>query len=260
MNKPAISIQDICFAYDNHVIYQSFTLDIEENDISFIMGLNGCGKTTLLKIICAFLKVQSGEILVRGRKLYDYDNKFLARTIAYVPQIANMNSDFLVKDYLALGRTPYMGIIGNLRKDDYDIVESFAQDLGIMDILNNEFNQLSGGQKQIVSICRALVQESPIIILDEPMSALDMGKQAEFLSLLLKLKSEGKTIVLTSHNPNHAFAIEESSSVCFIHDGSILALGKPRQVLTPDNMLRVFGDKVSFDENKRYINFNVRNC
>ena len=257
MTKKSIQIRDVSFAYDEHKIYEGFSVDIENNDIFFFMGINGCGKTTLLKLVNALLTPQSGDIFVNGKRIKKYDSKSLARVMAYVPQIIHLNSDFLVKDYLALGRTPYKNFYSSLSLDDYKIVEKYSKELGIENLLDTDFNSLSGGQKQNVAICRALVQETSIIVLDEPMSALDMGKQADFLALILRLQAAGKTIVLTSHNPNHVLAIKDKCRVCLLDDGKILGLGRYQDVLSEANIDRIYGDKVVVDKDNKVIMFNV---
>lgn len=248
MTKNVVTLQNIGFAYDKTPIYEDFTLEIPENDIFFLMGVNGCGKTTLLKIITSFLKVTNGEVRIDGKSVDTYDSKSLAKRIAYVPQIISLNSDFLVKDYLALGRTPYKGLYASINDDDFRLVEQYATSLGIEDLLDVSFNSLSGGQKQVVAIGRALVQETPIIIMDEPMSALDLGRQAEFLSMLLKLKTKGKTIILTSHNPNHALAIKSECSVCFLRAGKVVGIGKCEDILTSDIINKIYGDRIVLDQ------------
>lgn len=257
MTKNVISIRNICFAYDKIPIYNNFSLDIDEGDIFFIMGINGCGKTTLLKIIGSFLKIDSGKIQIDGRSLESFDSKSLAKVVAYVPQTVSLNSEFLVMDYLSLGRTPYKDLYASINAADYKIIEHYASTLGIEELLDISFNSLSGGQKQLVAIGRALVQETPIIILDEPMSSLDLGRQADFLSLIIRLKKEGKTIILTSHNPDHALAIKESCKICLLHKGTIVSLGDYKTVFTPENIRMVFGDKIFVDTENGSFSFNI---
>lgn len=257
MSNTAISVQNISFAYDKNKIYNGFSLDIPENSIFFIMGINGSGKTTLLKTICSFLTVDSGTIEIQGKNQFEYDSKALSKIIAYVPQTISLSSDFTVKDYLVLGRTPYKGFCSAMNDDDYGIVEKYTKKLGLLGFLEKGFNTLSGGQKQIVAICRAMIQETPIIIMDEPMSALDLGRQADFLALIMDLKSAGKTIVLTSHNPNHALALGNNCSVCFIHEKKIIGAGPCSDVLSQNNIRTIFGEKVIFDKKTKSVCFNI---
>lgn len=253
----AVSVKNIDFSYDTKKIYEHLSVDFPKDRISFIMGENGSGKTTLLKIVCNFLQPKDGEINILGKNIKEYDARGLAKVIAYVPQIINLNNDFLVKDYLVLGRSPYISFGGNPSESDYTKVEKYAQLFAIDDLLNTNFNTLSGGQKQIAAIVRAMVQETPIIILDEPMSALDMGKQAEFLSMILKLQKEGKTIILTSHNINHALAIRDNCEICLIHEQKMIGFGSCSEVLSEDNILAIYGDNVELDQNGN-INFRIK--
>lgn len=257
INESAISVNNISFSYEKKRIYDDLSVDFPLNKISFLMGVNGCGKTTLLKIICNFLIVEHGDIRVLGKSLSEYNSKSLSRAIAYVPQIINLNNDFLVKDYLAMGRSPYLEFGSSPSKEDFLKVEEYAKVFDILDLLDTNFSSLSGGQKQIVAITRAMIQETPIIIMDEPMSALDMGKQADLLSLLLEMQKKGKTIMLTSHNPNHALAIKDFCNVCLIHNHNILGQGECSSVLTKENVSIMFGNKVSLDENNSNLKFTL---
>lgn len=252
----AIEIDKIDFSYEHHSIYKDLTFSIPENQITYIMGNNGCGKTTLLNIITGFLLPSSGTIRVLGHDIRDLSSKELAKRIAYVPQMIRQNIDFCVKDYLAFGRSPYLKFGCGPTDKDYAVVEKYALSMGISEYLGLNFNQLSGGQKQLVSITRALIQETPIVILDEPMSALDIGKQAEFLCTLQRLKNDlGKTIVLTSHNPNHA--LQNECNICLIHERKILRYGKNTEVLNEYNIQQVYGTKVKLEKDKGNVVFNI---
>lgn len=218
------------------------------------MGNNGCGKTTLLNLIVGLLLPDSGTIRVLGKDVASLNAKELAKRIAYVPQAIKQNIDFCAKDYLALGRAPYLKFGYSPSDKDYTIVEKYALQMGLTEYLSRNFNQLSGGQKQLVGITRALIQETPIIVMDEPMSALDVGKQAEFLCTIQTLKNDfGKTIVLTSHNPNHA--LQNECNVCLIHERKILQYGKNTEVLNAENIRKVYGSKVKLEEDKHFVMF-----
>lgn len=252
----AIELNNIYFSYEHQSIFKNFTLSIYENNITYIMGNNGCGKTTLLNIINGLLIPKTGVISVFGINIRKLNSKELAKRVAYVPQTIRQNIDFCVKDYLALGRLPYLKFGFDPSNDDYAIVEQYASKMGVLEYLNLNFNQLSGGQKQLVTITRALIQETPIIILDEPMSALDIGKQADFLCTIQKLKNDlGKTLILTSHNPNHA--LQSDCNVCLIYERKILQYGKNTEVLNKENIQKVYGSKVKFELNTRNVVFNI---
>ena len=238
MNK-YIFIDHVNCSYGKKQVLSDIVMEIEKEDIIFLMGNNGSGKTTLLKCLLNQLSFQKGSILFEGRQGSSLSRAEFAKMISYVPQNINVTCDLQVKDYLVLGRNPYIQF-GNPSEDDYEKVKEYALQTGISDILTQSFYSLSGGQKQWVTITRALIQETPILIMDEPMAALDLGKQAELLVLLKRLREEfGKTVILTSHNPNHCFCID--SKVCLLHNKHILAFGNSEEVFTQEHLYTVYG-------------------
>lgn len=250
----SVIINNLSCSYGKHSVLNNVSFEVKKNDLLFVMGNNGCGKTTLLKCILNSVSSFSGTIRIDDNIIKNISQKQFSKIVSYVPQNININCSYKVKDYLVLGRNPYI-VMGNPKKKDFDIVEKYAIETGITDILNHDFHTLSGGQKQWVAITRALVQETPIIIMDEPMSALDLGKQAELLELLFQLKKKGKTIILTTHNPVHSLSIE--SNVCLIHNNHILKYGKAKEVLTRENINLVYGNKVKINQELGHISFKV---
>lgn len=251
MNKSAIHIENICFAYETEMILKHMSLDIAPNRICFVMGNNGSGKTTLLKNILGFLFPQKGIIQIAGKNVSDIDSKAMSRLISYVPQAIHLNTDFSVIDYVSLGRTPHMGILTQLTDEDFQIIEKISMLLGVDEMYETPFNKLSGGQKQIVAIARSLVQDTPIIVMDEPMSALDIGKQVELLKVLHGLAENGKTIILTTHNPNHAVVLDSDS--CFIKQGEIFAFGRSSDIIQDTLLREIYGDNITLDHGKKGI-------
>lgn len=173
----------------------------------------------------------------------------MSRLVSYVPQAIHLNTDFSVIDYVSLGRTPHIGLLSRLSVADYQIIERISLLLGIDGIYKIPFNKLSGGQKQMAAVARSLVQDTPVIIMDEPMSALDIGKQVELLKILRSFAEGGKTIILTTHNPNHALALESNS--CFLKQGEIVAFGRSSEVIQ-DNLIReIYGSNISIDHGEK---------
>lgn len=249
MSKIAVHIDDICFAYESEMILKHISMDISSNRICFVMGNNGSGKTTLLKNVMGFLSPQSGSVEIAGKNAYGLDRQTMSRLVSYVSQAIHINTDFSVMDYLSMGRNPYIGVLNSLQDEDYQIIERIAILLGIETIYEIPLNKLSGGQKQLVAVARSLIQDTPIIILDEPMSALDIGKQVDLLKVLYDLSKEGKCIVLTTHNPNHALSVESDS--CFLKDGKIVAYGKSREIIDDSLLHSVYGNNISLDHGEK---------
>ena len=248
MNNIALHIEGVCFSYESKEVLKHVSADIEQGHICFIMGNNGSGKTTLLKNVMGFLLPKSGEIHIEDNVVGLLDRKSISKMVSYVPQAININTDFSVYEYLSLGRTPYLGIQGKLSGEDFDIIEKYANRLGVASFYERSINKLSGGQKQMVAIAKSLIQETPLVIMDEPMSALDIGKQVELLVVLRELTKEGRTIVLTTHNPNHAISIE--SDACFLKDGTVVAFGRSKEIIQDILLEEVFGKGISLEHGK----------
>lgn len=256
MNNYAVRLEDVCFAYESEMILKHIDAGIEANRITFVMGNNGSGKTTLLKSILGFLNPQSGRILINGASVSSIEKRSLSKLISYVPQAIHLNTDFSVIDYLALGRTPHVGLLAELNEEDYRIIEKYVVRLGIEKILGTPFNKLSGGQKQIVAIARNLIQDTPLIVLDEPMSALDIGKQVDLLVVFQELLQEGKTVILTTHNPNHALTTE--SNAWFLSSGELVYYGRSKEIISEELLQKTYGDNIALDhgEKQDFVVFN----
>jgi len=249
MIEQIIHIEDICFAYESEMILKHLSMEIVSGSICFIMGNNGSGKTTLLKNILGFLAPQQGIIEIAGKKVSEIDKPTMSRLVSYVPQAIHLTTDFSVIDYISLGRTPHIGMLNKLTDEDYQIIESVSSLLGVDEIYDVPFNKLSGGQKQMVAVARSLVQDTPVIIMDEPMSALDIGKQVELLQVLRSLAENGKTIILTTHNPNHALVLESNS--CFLKRGEIIAFGRSADIIQDELLHEIYGRYIALDHGEK---------
>ncbi len=244
MSNSAVCLDGVCFSYEKNMVLKKLSAEIAEKRICFIMGNNGSGKTTLLKNIMGFLSPQSGKILINGNDIKNLDYRSMSKLVSYVPQVIRLNADFKVMDYLALGRTPYGGLLNRLADSDYEVIERYALRFGI-DCLDIEFNKLSGGQKQMIAIVRSLIQDTPIIIMDEPLSALDIGKQVDILKAFRDLTNEGKTIIMTTHNPNHALSVD--SDACFLDNGQIVAYGNSGEIMNETILQKIYGSNIVLD-------------
>lgn len=249
-----IQIANLNYAYSKRMVLSGVSLEIPAGALLFVMGNNGSGKTTLIKCLLDNRKTAPGTISYQGEDFSHISLTRLARLVSYVPQNISPSCDYKVKDYLVLGRNPYIAF-GGPQKQDYELAALYAERTGIGQLLETPFQTLSGGQRQWVVITRALVQETPVILMDEPMSALDMGKQAELLCLLRDLRErDGKTVILTSHNPNHCIALD--CQVCLLHRKKVYAHGSPREVLSPETVSEIYGEQIEVQENG-YIGFRL---
>ena len=216
-----------------------------------MIGLNGSGKTTLIKTIAGLLENYQGEVYIGDKNLKELSIKERAKRMAYVSQRSNSVDDFPVLDYLLFGTVSKMNFYQSPKEEDKKKVLDCAEEFGITHLLDKKLGEISGGERQIVSICGAIVQDTDLIILDEPTSALDIKNQNKVLSLIKKIaKEQGKTFILSSHNPNHALYLE--SNVVLLKDGRILKEGQASEIITTDILKNIYGDNIEYSKNLPY--------
>lgn len=243
-----IRIKDIEVSYRKNKVLDRLNIDFILGEFTFILGPNGAGKSTLLKTINGILKVDAGEIIIQNIPVNEWDEKRLAQQIAFIPQEFHMQFDYTVFEFLLMARYPWLNFWGNYQDKDYLIVEKCLKQLGLFGFKDRFFNQLSGGEKQRVLICRALVQETPYILMDESLSFLDINHQIEILQLLKKINDEeNKTIIMISHNLN--LSAEFADRIIFLKNGKIEASGTVKDIYTKAVLVKVFDVELSLIEN-----------
>ncbi len=234
-----IEIKDLSFAYDKQPILQNLFLDIQSETINVLLGLNGSGKTTLIKLIVGILQTKQGQIIINGNDIAKLSPIELSKSISYVPQQISNDNDFLVLDYLTFGRMNSIKFYSSPKKDDYEKATTIANELGIEQLLNKKMNELSGGQRQLAVIARAVVQDSEIIVMDEPTSSIDYKYLDKVIRYLKYLQHQGKTIILSCHNPSIPLLL--NSNVIILEQGNLKIQGVARNILTIELLKDVYG-------------------
>lgn len=247
-----IDVKNLKFGYSKErLVLDDISLTCKSSSINILLGLNGSGKTTLIKLIAGLYEPFSGEILLEDKNLKDISIKARSKILAYVAQSSNLISDFLVKDYLLFGTVNKMNFYQSPKQKDIEKVEENAERFGIQNFLNKKLGELSGGERQIVSICAAVIQDTKIIVLDEPTSALDIRNQHKILKILKEISiKDNKTVVLSSHNPNHALYL--NSNVFLIKDGKILNNGTAENIITVQKLKEIYGDNICLSKELGY--------
>lgn len=252
-----IDVKNLKFGYiKNQIVLDGVDLSCDTGSINIILGLNGSGKTTLIKLLAGLYEPFSGEILINERNLKSISIRERSKLVAYVAQSSNLIDDFTVKDYLLFGRVNKMNFYQSPKQADIENIESYAEKFGITQFLPKKLGELSGGERQIVSICAAIIQDTSIIILDEPTSALDIKNQHKVLKLLKEISiNENKSVILSSHNPNHALYL--NSNVFLMKEGKIINSGTADTIIDIDNLKPICGDNIclSTDQTFREISF-----
>lgn len=241
-------VNKIHFSYTDQPLLQDISFVIKPTEKVGIIGPNGSGKSTLIKILAGLLSPSSGQIEIGGEMISDLTRKVLAKKMAYVPQSVDIKFDFSVYDVVAMGRFPYSENLIRHDKFSEQVVLDAIEKMGLKSLVNRNFSELSGGEKQRTVIGSALAQQSDLLVLDEPTSALDFKHQQEIFTLLSHLcKKEQKTVLVVTHDIN--LAAQFCDKLILIHKGKIVGIGKPQEVLKFNVIQEVYGVKVFIDIN-----------
>jgi len=234
-----MDVKDLSFSYRERPVLQEINLSIKKGEIIGILGPNGCGKTTLLKLLNRNLRPDSGKVLMNDTDLEEISKREIARHIAVVPQSNEIRFAFSVRDIVMMGRMPFVGQFQGESSEDERIVAEAMKKTNITEFAGRLINTMSGGERQRVIIARAIAQRPEIVLLDEPNLHLDICYQFEVLDLMKKLSDEEDlTVVIVSHDL--PMVVKYCDRIVLIHDHKIFALGTPEEVLTRENMRIVF--------------------
>ena len=250
MKDNILKISDLSFSYgiNKKNVLNNIFVEFETNTVTAILGSNGSGKSTLLDCIMGFNKNYTGKILLFDKNIREYRLKDLSKVITYLPQQIDKLIEFKVLDFLLFGRSPYLQISSEPQKNDYEKVFMYAEVTGTKDLLNKNFSHLSGGERQLVRITRSLIQETDIILLDEPTASLDFGNQYKVLELLKLLGEEGKTIIFTIHNPNQL--IEYNYNTVVLNNSKVIEQGEAERVINNDIIKIIYGNNFEVKNGK----------
>jgi ABC-type cobalamin/Fe3+-siderophores transport system ATPase subunit len=233
-----LRLSDVHFKYQDHSVLRQASFDIEEGSCSALIGTNGVGKTTLLRIAAGTLRPVSGSVLLRGRRMETIPLKEIARTIALVPQQLELPFEFTVQQVVEQGRTPYIGMLRGPGRDDREAVDRALALTDLSSLRHRIFNELSGGERQRVKIALGLAQQPRLLLLDEPTQNLDIGRQVELIDLLHFLRDEGITILASMHDLH--LVDKNFSTVLLLSPGEPLIIGSPEQLLKPSVLEHAF--------------------
>lgn len=242
-----VKLENISCGYGSKKVIHGVSFGVNKGEIISLLGANGSGKSTLLKAIVGLIEY-SGKIEIANKQASKLSTIDRAKLIAYVPQSTLIPFDFNVLEVVLMGRFHASSFGFSYGKHDKAIALEALEKVGIASFASRVYRQLSGGERQLVLIARALAQQSEFIIMDEPVTGLDLGNQMRLLELMGHLATLGYTILQTTHYPDHALRI--SHKVAWLHNGSLLDFGNPKKVITDKNILNVYGVEVEFMNHK----------
>ena len=255
-----IEVKGLSFRYHKNGKYvlDSLSFTIERGTINVLIGLNGSGKTTLIKALAGLFDNYKGEILLNGKDLREIKIKDRARIMSYVAQRNGTVNDFLVREYLLFGRVSKLSFYSSPKKEDEEEMLKCAQRFNITHLLDKKLGEISGGERQIVSICSAIIQDTEIVILDEPTSALDIKNQHKVLSIIKEIATEQRrTFILSSHNPNHALFLD--SNVMALQNGKIAMSGNAKETIKKEMLSDVYGENICYSSELSYDEITFKN-
>jgi len=256
MSNSLIELDNVSFTYssDNNQVLRTLSLSVKKGDITAILGPNGIGKTTLLYLILGWIKADSGSIIIGEKNQEDYKRREMGRIIGLVPQDEHISFEYSLLEYVLLGRSPHLHALESPGKKDYKAAVDALKKVGLEKLSDRPVTHLSGGEKQLVLVARSLAQEPKILLLDEPMSNLDLANKIRLIAVLNSLKNEGVTILFTSHEPEVAASI--SNYIILMGSDNNIVHGTTNKILTSESLSRIYGVNVKvadYDGNKIVI-------
>jgi len=238
MTDPRLRAEELTLAYDKRVVAEKLDVGIADGSFTVIVGPNACGKSTLLKALARVLKPQSGAVWLDGQAIASYPSKQVAKQLGMLPQSPIVPGGIVVEELVARGRFAHQRLLRQWSPEDEDAVTEAMRLTEVSDLADRFVDELSGGQRQRVWLAMALAQQTPILLLDEPTTFLDLSHQFEVLDLCAELHEQGRTIVAVLHDLNHA--CRYATELIVMKAGEVVAQGPPAEVMTAERVEDVF--------------------
>ena len=231
------------FGYHDHRVGSDVSLALEAGEVLCLLGPNGSGKTTLFKTLLGLLPAQGGAVTMDGVDLNTQARNEVARTVSYVPQAHSAFFPFTVREVVLMGRTSHLGVFASPSRHDREIAQAAIERMGLAPLADTVYTRISGGERQLALIARALAQEARVVVMDEPTANLDFGNQVRVLRHIQSLAQSGIGVLLSSHDPDQAFLCADR--VAMLHQGRLVRLGEPDQVITAESLKQIYGVNVA---------------
>ena len=237
-----LAARALAFGYRRRAVGRGLDLDLAAGEALCVLGPNGSGKTTLFRTLLGLLPPLEGRVLLEDRDLESLSRAQIARDVAYVPQASASVFDFTLLEAVEMGRSAHRDAFSAPRRRDAEIALAALERLGIAELAARPLGEVSGGERQLALIARALATEARTIVMDEPTASLDFGNQARVLGEISRLKQAGIAVLLCTHDPDHAFEIADR--VLLLQKGRALAQGSVEATLTSENLSQLYGIEV----------------
>lgn len=237
-----LRVEEVRAGYGKHAVLKGVSFAVDGGEVACILGPNGTGKSTLLRCLLGLHRPTSGRVLADGADITRMPVGTLAKTLAYVPQASDIAFSYQVRDVVLMGRVSHIRLGAHYRTHDKDAAMEALASLKIEHLAQRLFQELSGGEKQMVLIARALAQQASMIVMDEPTANLDYSNQIRILRVLNDLADQGFGIVMTSHQPDHAFLA--CHTAIMLNEGVVKFHGPPDDVVNTPNLSELYGIEI----------------
>ncbi len=244
----------VFFSYSGSPVLKNISISVEKGRIVSLLGPNGSGKSTLLKVLLGICRPQRGSVLFERKPISQIASREIAKRIAYVPQTHRMAFSYTVLDVVLMGRTPHKSFFSRYSKEDERIAFQCLDRLSIVHLKDRSYTEVSGGERQLTIIARALAQGADTLIMDEPANGLDFGNQIRLLDQIAGLARDGYTFILSTHFPDHALWI--ANQVILLQGGTVVADGSPGDVMDEETVSRLYNTDISIIK----VNGSLRTC
>ena len=243
---PRLQARDVTCGYDGTPVLSHVSFSLHAGEVCCVLGPNGIGKTTLFRSLLGTLPLLGGEVLLGGRSIAQMSRADVARAVGYVPQAHTPPFPFTVVDVVEMGRTAHLSALQSPSRADRELALQALNTLGIAHLQDRLYTQLSGGERQMVLIARALVQRADVLVMDEPTASLDFGNQADVLGYVRQLAAAGYSVLMTTHSPDHAFLCADT--VVAVRAGACVAAGPADEVLSERLLEELYGMRAAICE------------
>jgi len=237
-----LEVDQLAFGYPGRAVGRDVSFALEAGEVLCWLGPNGGGKTTLFRTILGLLEPQGGHVRVDGQRITGWTRSRRARTFGYVPQAQLGAFPFTVHEMVLMGRTAHLGLVATPTHHDHQVAGDALRTLGIDHLRDRPYTEISGGERQLTLIARALAQEPQILVMDEPTANLDYGNRVRVLGHIQGLGARGIAVMLSTHDPDQAFLCADRAAL--LHGGRLAALGAPTEVITPSALRTLYGVEV----------------